>query len=152
MFDMLNGVGLQEVVFALLGAVATYFLVKKGFALGDAHEDRKREAVKDAAHWREEGVPFLPEVLENWAFDDYSGIVKVMKDAVKAARDPVERAKHRDNYLKRQLEKAVNDPEKRVKLAELMEAAKKTAMAAATGGPPAAAVTAGVEAVQALVK
>jgi len=149
MFDQF-GIENKDVVIAVMGAVMAFFAVKSAFKWGDAHEDRKREAVKDAAHWREEGVPFLPEILENWAFDDYSGIVLVFKQAIKAARDPVERAKLRDAYLKRQLEKAVSDPERRAKVSEVLDAAVKTAAAAAVGGPPAAVAAAAVEAVKAI--
>lgn len=140
------GLDPKDAALVITSAIAAIALVIAYFKFDDWRESRKREAMKDSTHFAEEGVPFLPEFLECYAFDDRSGMFNAVKSAVKAWRDPAQRKMHLDNFLKKQLERAVVDPKKREVIVAIVDAAVKAtevsaaAAAAAPAGPVAAAV------------
>lgn len=147
------GLDPKDLALIVLASIAAVALVIAYFKFDDWRETRKREAMKDARHFEDEGVPFLPTFLEAYAFGDRTGMFRAVKDAVVSWRNETQRKMHLDAFLKRQLEKAVTDPKKRQVIVDLAGAAVKAAevsvaaAAAAPAGPVASAVAAAAAAI-----
>jgi hypothetical protein len=106
------------VVFGIVCAVVAVVVV--GFKLSEKVEASRREAAADSKRLADEGYPFLPEFLECYAFRDRTGEFAVIRDAIKAVRDPDKRIELRDKFLRRQLELACQDGDRLKKLADIV--------------------------------
>src|SRR3990172_8695329 len=120
MFENLLDGGTPTTILLVISAAAAVFF---GFKFGDKVEDRHRKAAKDSATLTEHGVPFLPALLENYAFHDWTGVARSIFDAVKTIHNPVERAIVFDQFLRVQLQSAGNDASRAKKIAEVISGA-----------------------------
>lgn len=111
---------LSTVTVAVCVVVTLCTLATLGFKLSEKNEAIRRQAAQDSARLREEGYPFVPDLLECFAFRDRSGEIAVIRDAVRAIRDPAKMLAVKEQFLRRQLSLACADPERVSAVAEIV--------------------------------
>jgi len=125
---------METIVFAALLAGPLYpkliTLVAAGLAgfvavqLGEKIEDKHRHALKIAEWGRENGLSWLPRLLESYAVGDKSGIVKQLAELYATFSDDDARAVAFDKIRRRQLEIGLADPAKREIIYQAVDARK----------------------------
>lgn len=103
---------------AVVGFYAGQFLFKQDTEV----ENRRRAAIKISSSMKEHGLEKVAAFLEDYSVGDYSGMVKKMKDLGAILADPAMADLEFDKVFTKLLDVKLNDPAKRAKLLEAINA------------------------------
>lgn len=106
------------VAVAIAGAVAIgAFLFRKDTDV----ETRRRHAIEIAQELRVEGLDHVPAILNDYAVGDYSGMANRVKSWYEFLRNDENRRAFLDGFLKKQLSRAMEDPNRRAFVLETVK-------------------------------
>lgn len=101
----------------VLGGVVGWLFV----SVDNRVEDRRRKAIEIAGKLRGAGFTRLPVFFEDYAVQDYSGMLRALKDLHDVLSDDAQRRQELERVLRLLLTDLFRDPEKRPALLKLID-------------------------------